>query len=151
MRISKAARACGKKRQYLEFCLHRSLSLYRGYMDLKFLQEGTKVTTSYKGLQGVTKGYKGLYPSWLIMVKISTRWSLTTVKSRLSVCSDLLSGACFNCGKKETVIAFNRSRCTIDPHQTSSRVIQCITEFINAAHFLSKLNWKILQICTLIR
>ena len=46
-----------------------ALSLYRGYMDLKFLQEGTKVTTSYKGLQGVTKGYKGLYPSWLIMVK----------------------------------------------------------------------------------
>ena len=46
-----------------------SLSLYRGYMDLKFLQEGTKVTTSYKGLQGVKKGYKGLYPNWLIMVK----------------------------------------------------------------------------------
>ena len=40
-----------------------ALSPYRGYMDLKFLQEGTKVTTSYKGLQGVTKGYKGLYPS----------------------------------------------------------------------------------------
>ena len=27
-----------------------ALSPYRGYMDLKFLQEGTKVTTSYKGL-----------------------------------------------------------------------------------------------------
>ena len=58
-----------EKRQYIEFCLHRSLSLslslslYKGYMVLKFLQE---VTWAHKGLHGllevtnVTRGYRGL-------------------------------------------------------------------------------------------
>ena len=52
-----------EKRQYIEFCLHRSLSLYKGYMVLKFLQEDTWAHKGLHGLQevtNVTRGYRGL-------------------------------------------------------------------------------------------
>ena len=69
-------------------------------------------------------------------------WRRLTAKtsSLLLLITNLLRGACFHCGQKETGVTHVRSNCAIHRCQAPWRVIECVLEGIHTIQVLWKPN-----------